>query len=307
MNLHTAGHRRGVVCAPHAAAVEDGRAILAEGGNAIEAMLAMAASIAAVYPHMNHIGGDGFWLIRERVRPRARADGRGTGRRQGDATALSRAGHDAIPARGPLAALTVPGAVAAWMLAPEAAKAQGGRLPLDVLLGARDQACARGLRRHAQPGAADAPKNCRRWTRRAGFHAAFLVDGKPPELGARSSKARFAATLEHLADAGLDDFYRGDVGREIAADLERIGSPVTRADLEKFHAMVAEPLSVRDRRPARSTTRRRRRKAWPRSSSWRCSSGCASRKPKASSTCTASSKRPSAPSACATASSPIRT
>ena len=65
MNLHTAGHRRGVVCAPHSAAVEDGRAILAEGGNAIEAMLAMAASIAAVYPHMNHIGGDGFWLIRE--------------------------------------------------------------------------------------------------------------------------------------------------------------------------------------------------------------------------------------------------
>ena len=65
MNLHTAGYRRGVVCAPHAAAVEDGRAILAEGGNAIEAMLAMAASIAAVYPHMNHIGGDGFWLIRE--------------------------------------------------------------------------------------------------------------------------------------------------------------------------------------------------------------------------------------------------
>jgi gamma-glutamyltranspeptidase len=54
--LHTAGHRRGVVCAPHAAAVEAGRAILAEGGNAIEAMVAMAATIAAVYPHMNHIG-----------------------------------------------------------------------------------------------------------------------------------------------------------------------------------------------------------------------------------------------------------
>ena len=58
MTLHSAGHRRGVVAAPHAATIEDGRAILAEGGNAIEAMLAMAASIAAVYPHMNHIGGD---------------------------------------------------------------------------------------------------------------------------------------------------------------------------------------------------------------------------------------------------------
>jgi oxamate amidohydrolase len=65
MDLHTAGHRRGAVCAPHSGAVEAGRAILSEGGNAIEAMLAMAAAIVAVYPHMNHIGGDGFWLIRE--------------------------------------------------------------------------------------------------------------------------------------------------------------------------------------------------------------------------------------------------
>src|SRR5271154_1687737 len=65
VDLYSAGHRRGVVCAPHAGAVEAGRSILAEGGNAIEAMIAMAAAIAAVYPHMNHRGGDGFWLIRE--------------------------------------------------------------------------------------------------------------------------------------------------------------------------------------------------------------------------------------------------
>jgi gamma-glutamyltranspeptidase/glutathione hydrolase len=50
--------------------------------------------------------------------------------------------------------------------------------------------------------------------------------------------------LDHLANAGLADFYRGDVGREIAADLERIGSPVVRADLEKYQAYVVEPLSV---------------------------------------------------------------
>ena len=134
MDFHTAGHRRGVVCAPHAATVEDGRHILAEGGNAIEAMIAMAASIAAVYPHMNHVGGDGFWLIREpsgRVRALM-----GAGRAGSKATLqLYRdAGHHEIPARGPLAALTVPGAVAAWMLAAEAAKAHRGKLPLDVLL-----------------------------------------------------------------------------------------------------------------------------------------------------------------------------
>src|SRR2546428_12138401 len=65
MDLHTAGHRRGVVAAPHHAAVEAGRAALAEGGNALEAMVAMAATIAVVYPHMTQLGGDGFWLVRE--------------------------------------------------------------------------------------------------------------------------------------------------------------------------------------------------------------------------------------------------
>src|SRR6185312_14768067 len=47
-----------------------------------------------------------------------------------------------------------------------------------------------------------------------------------------------------LAHVGLDDFYRGDIGREIASDLDRIGSPVTRADLENYRATVDEPLSV---------------------------------------------------------------
>jgi len=134
VDLHTGGRRTGVVAAPHAAAAEAGRAILAEGGNALEAMIAMAATIVAVYPHMNHIGGDGFWLIRERSgRVRALM---GAGRAGAKATIpfYREHGYDTIPERGPLAALTVPGAVAAWMLAQEAARAQGGRLPLRRLL-----------------------------------------------------------------------------------------------------------------------------------------------------------------------------
>jgi gamma-glutamyltranspeptidase/glutathione hydrolase len=243
MNLHSAGHRRGVVCAPHAVAVEDGRQILAEGGNAIEAMIAMAASIAAVYPHMNHVGGDGFWLIREpsgRVRALM-----GAGRAGAKATVQHYRdhGYDEIPSRGPLAALTVPGAVAAWMLATEAAKANRGRLPLHVLLA---PAIA-----HARQGYVVTRSQARLTVEKyaeletaPGFMKAFLIDGKAPEAGARIKQTTFAATLEQLASAGLDDFYRGDVGREIAADLERIGSPVTRADLEKFTGVVAEPLSV---------------------------------------------------------------
>src|ERR1051325_11515463 len=73
-----------------------------------------------------------------------------------------------------------------------------------------------------------------------GFAATFLVDGKPPDEGAKLKQEALAATLEQLVQAGLGDFYRGDVGREIAADLERIDAPVTRQDLEKYRAAMAE-------------------------------------------------------------------
>jgi oxamate amidohydrolase len=127
LDLHTAGHRRGVACAPHAAAVEAGQAILAEGGNALEAMIAMAATIIAVYPHMNHIGGDGFWLIREpsgRVRALMAAGPAGT---SATLTHYREHGHDEIPPRGPFAALTVPGAVGGWKNSPNSRKCPGSR------------------------------------------------------------------------------------------------------------------------------------------------------------------------------------
>jgi gamma-glutamyltranspeptidase len=241
MDLHTAGHRRGVVCAPHAATVEAGRAVLAEGGNALEAMVAMAASIAVVYPHMNGIGGDGFWLVRE---PSGRVRALMAAGRAGEHAWLELyREYETIPARGPLAALTVPGAISGWMLALEAAKAQGGALPLDVLLGHAIRQAGEGTpvaRSLADLTAAVANelKNV------PGFTQIFLIDGKPPTIGQVLRQSTLAATLDQLAHAGLGDFYRGDVAREIAADLERVDSPVTRADLERHKATVAEPLSV---------------------------------------------------------------
>lgn len=244
MDLHTAGHRRGVTAAPHSAAAEAGRAILAEGGNALEAMVAMAATIAAVYPHMNHIGGDGFWLIRERSGRMRALMGAGPAGAKATPALYREHGHDVIPSRGPLAALTVPGAIGGWMLALDAAKANDGRMPLDLLLAAAI--------RHARDGYTVTRSQARLTVEKyaevetaPGFLATFLNAGKPPEVGSTLRQTALANTLDHLANAGLADFYRGDVGREIAADLEKIGSPVTRADLEGYSAKVAEPLSVK--------------------------------------------------------------
>ena len=63
--IHTLKSMGGMVVAPHHLAAQAGRDVLRQGGNAIEAMVAAAATIAVVYPHMNSIGGDGFWLIHE--------------------------------------------------------------------------------------------------------------------------------------------------------------------------------------------------------------------------------------------------
>ena len=244
MELHTAGHRRAVVCAPHREAVEAGRSILIEGGNALEATVAMAAMIAVVYPHMNHIGGDGFWIVRESSGRIRYIEACGFAGAKATRALYAEHGYKTVPARGSLAALTVPGAVGGWMLALEVAKAAGGKMPLSRLLepalaiARKGSPVSRSLSwRLAYERAADiaAP----------GFAEYFLVDGKPPKEGTLLATGRLAATFEQLARAGLDDFYRGEVGREIAADLERIGSPVTRADLARYRAVLREPLAIK--------------------------------------------------------------
>jgi gamma-glutamyltranspeptidase/glutathione hydrolase len=237
MDLHTAGHRRGVVAAPHEAAVEAGRAVLAEDGNALEAMVAMAATVAAVYPHMSHLGGDGVWLVRE---PSGRLRAlMAVGRAGAHARRELYRWHETIPSRGPLAALTAPSAVAGWTLALAAASAYGGRMQLaDLLAPAISRRRGRNRRAAAHViGRACRAQGCARFRRCLSAWGQALP-------GAPGRHSALAATLGHLAHAGLGDFYRGDVGREIATDLERIGCPVTRADLERCHATLTEPLSV---------------------------------------------------------------
>jgi gamma-glutamyltranspeptidase/glutathione hydrolase len=236
--------RGGMVAAPHMAAAEAGRDVLKDGGNAIEAAIATAAAIAVAYPHMNHIGGDGFWLIRERSGKVRYIEACGYAGARATRALYREQGLERIPERGPLAAFTVPGAVGGWMLAMEAAAANGGHVPLTRLLEPAIALARAGYpvskslawRFTTERGAA---------IKAPGFAETFLPDGKAPKYGERLSAGKLAETFDQLARAGLDDFYRGDIGRELAADLERIGRPIVRADLEGFRAVRREPLSLR--------------------------------------------------------------
>src|SRR3970040_1564910 len=126
---------RGMAVAPHALAPHSALAVLREGGNALEAMIAGAATIAVAYPHMNSIGGDAFWLVHVPRRAPKGIDASGAAARAAAIDWYAARGITrSIPYRGGVAANTVAGAVAGWELAFQLARKWGGRLSLKRLL-----------------------------------------------------------------------------------------------------------------------------------------------------------------------------
>ena len=241
--LQTPRATRGMVVAPHHLAAQAGLRVLQDGGNAIEAMVAAASTIAVVYPHMNALGGDNFWLIDAGNGAPIGIDACGAAAARATVESYRDRGFDLIPSRGPLAANTVAGAVSGWDAALEVSARWGGRLPLSRLLEDAGVYAREGMpvtrSQHANTAAKraeleDVP----------GFAETFLVEDEVPAVGALFKQPALAATLERLGTVGLDDFYRGEVARALAAELERAGSPVALADLEGQKAREAAPLQV---------------------------------------------------------------
>lgn len=242
--LQTKRSYGGMVTAPHHLAAQAGLAVLSEGGNAIEAMIASAATIAVVYPHMNGLGGDSFWLVGRAGSTPVGIQACGRAAMAADRAWYRERGCASIPSRGPLAALTVAGTVDGWQKAYELSRDRhGGRLPLArllepaILYAEEGAAVTRTLHENIikkRPELEDVP----------GFAEVYLPQGAPPAVGARLRQPRVAETLRRLAKAGLSDFYRGDLARSMADDLERLGSPLRLADLERHQASLVTPLSV---------------------------------------------------------------
>ena len=237
-----------MVCTPHRLASEAGVAALRDGGNALDAAVAAAATIAVVYPHMNGIGGDSFWLIHDAAH----------GRQAGvSAAGRSASGVDpdwyrarfgsAIAPRGGPAALTVPGTVAGWWSVHQYSRdALGSPLGWPALLEhaivhARDGfEVSEGQRRvtaQAAPLFADGVAGEVRRSLWPIFHPDRLRSGRfvQPDL---------ARTLAAIAAGGADEFYRGDLARRMAASAEAMGSPLRAADFAEHRADWVEPLRM---------------------------------------------------------------
>lgn len=243
--IHPARSYSGMVVAPHRLAADAGSRVLREGGNAIEAMIAAASTIAVVYPHMNSLGGDNFWLLHTPSENPVGIDACGAAAAAATIDSYRSRGLKAIPGRGPDAALTVAGALSGWAAAHDySQKKYGGKLPLSRLL---EEAI-----HHAREGVAitetlatNSAGKLPELEHQPGFADAFLCKGAPYKTGDRFFQKKIADTLTQLASNGLEDFYQGDLAVSIAKNLEQAGSPLSRADLEAHRALRVDPLSLR--------------------------------------------------------------
>ena len=237
--LHTVRSLRGMITAPHHLAAQAGLDILKDGGNAVEAAVAVAATLAVVYPHMTGIGGDGFWMVAE-------PDGEiwsidACGRAAVAATPALYSGLAAIPWRGALAANSVAGTISGWAAA---LARTGGPLPLARLLRDAIHFADEGVAITRGGAEIAALKSAELRVQLGAYATTFEPDGRPLREGDLLRQPRLAATFAMLARDGLASFYDGALGDLVAADLASLGSPLTRSDLEMHRAEPVAPLSV---------------------------------------------------------------
>jgi gamma-glutamyltranspeptidase len=230
--------RQGMVTSPHPLATEAGLAVLARGGNAIEAALATSAVLAVVAPHFSGLGGDAFWLIADRDGAVQALSGIGQAARQRPLAS------DTLPLRGPLSASTTAATVDVWDRAHQLSRrAWQGRCSWAELF---EPAIA-----HARQGfAVTASQAFWQELRRTelaswpGFADAYLLQGRVPLAREPMCLPALARSLEQLALRGARDFYEGELAQRIAAGLQAVGSPLTLADLAATRAREESPLSV---------------------------------------------------------------
>ena len=236
---------KNMMVAPHYLATKTGADILKEGGNAVEAIIAAAATISVVYPHMNSMGGDNFWLISDKNKKVTAIDACGNAAKYASTAFYNKKGLNKIPSRGALSALTVPGAVSGWKLANDfSIKNLGGKLPLSRLLYDAEQLSKDGV------AVTNTLKNnltskLSQLIDIPGFKEIYLKDDKIPDVGDKLTFPAMSKTFSNLIKNGLDDFYIGEVSKNIISDLTDLGSPLSKIDLNNYNAYFVKPLELK--------------------------------------------------------------
>ncbi|MEY3235037.1 gamma-glutamyltransferase [Aquidulcibacter sp.] len=230
----------GMVVTQNATASKVGADIIAEGGNAVDAAVAIGFALAVTLPRAGNIGGDGFMLIHDQATGKQDfIDFRSVAPKAATLSMfIDNAGKESpIAGRGYLAP-SVPGTVAGLYLAHQ----KHGKLPWSAVV-----APAIAL---ARDGIAITPDEAfvfewakeRLSTSEAGQRAYYKSDGSLYRAGEVLKQPDLAWTLTQIAQRGADGFYKGPVAQKFAADMARHNGLITEADLAAYRPVEREPL-----------------------------------------------------------------
>ena len=228
------------IASAHPLATRAGMQVLAEGGNAFDAAIAVSAALAVVEPYSSGLGGGGFYLLH------VAKDGRDV-MLDGRETAPAAATHDMyLDKSGDLETSSVRrGALSAGIPGTPAAlvdMARYGKLTL-----AQDLAPAIALARDGfkvdKRFAAITQESLDTLTRLCGTGCPFLVGGHAPEAGSVLKQPELAATLQVLAEKGDVGFYSGEVARQMVDAVRAVGGIWTLKDLQDYKVVERAPLS----------------------------------------------------------------
>ncbi|WP_338448577.1 gamma-glutamyltransferase [Niallia oryzisoli] len=245
-----------MVTTPHYLASQAGLKVLQEGGNAVEAAIAAASTIGVVYPHMNGVGGDNFWLVYNKKKKELKA--LNSSGRSGEKTSISfykNQGYNKIPARGALAANTVPGAVAGWEKAFQYSQTEmNGTYGWGQLLQTSIQYAKEGFpvtpsqEYWTNVNLDQQDDEFRHLQRFSEFQRIFLKpDGLAYQAGELMKQHDLALTLEGIASEGSAYLYQGELAKLIAEDLQNNGGLLTYQDFLNHRSEWVDPISIRYR------------------------------------------------------------
>lgn len=244
--------KKGMVASANPLASLAGQKILAKGGNAIDAIVATAASLNAVEPYMSGTAGVGYMLFYSAKEDKVRSLIFGgwvpqsfqAQSLEAENKVADGAGHGAIETVGPKI-VAVPGNLAGWnralkdygtMSLAEVFETSIEYLENGIPITEFDQAMWEGTLERVLPH----PES-----------VAVLLkeDHAPYKIGDYFANKPLAKTMRRIAEEGIDVFYKGEIAEEIAAAFKKDGGFITLEDLSSVPEKVqwTEPLSIQYR------------------------------------------------------------
>ena len=227
-----------VVSAQHLA-TQVGVNILKQGGNAVDAAVAVGYALAVVHPCCGNIGGGGFMVVHLAGGKNVFLDFREKAPLKATATMYQDANGNVVDGKstGTFLGVGVPGTV---MGLDEALKKYGA-MPLHTVLAPAIKLAEDGFVL-TQGDVTILSKRADTFAKHDNVASIFLNHGKPWAVGERFKQPQLAATLKAIDKGGTEAFYKGDIAKKVVAASEKNGGILSMQDFAQYTAPWSKPV-----------------------------------------------------------------